>query len=145
MITRQTDPHRWEGIEVFPYKESGTHFKTITRQTLFAGDHDLPIELRYFEIGPGGHSTLERHEHAHLVMVSRGKGQVLVGDQVSQIGPNDLVQVPPMTWHQFQPLPGETLGIFCVVSAERDRPQRPTDQDVASLNTCAEVADFIKL
>lgn len=128
-----------------PYKESGTHFKSITRQVLFHGDHDLPMELRYFEIAPNGHSTLERHEHAHVVMITRGSGNVLVRDRVHAIGPQDMVRIPPMTWHQFRPSPGETLGFLCMVSIHRDRPKRPSAEDLALLKTSPEVAVFIKI
>src|SRR5258708_5719307 len=92
----------WDGIDIHPYKEDGTHFKSVTRQTLFTGADDLPVDLRYFEVAADGHSTLERHQHAHLVMIIRGSGRVLVGEKVTEIGTNDLVQIPPMTWHQFR-------------------------------------------
>ena len=59
-------------------------------------------ELRYFEIAPGGYSTLERHEHVHAVMILRGQGRCLVGGEVRSVAPLDLVSVPPMTWHQFR-------------------------------------------
>jgi hypothetical protein len=38
---RQTEPFRWEGIEVRPYKQEGTHFFGITRQVLFEGGDGL--------------------------------------------------------------------------------------------------------
>lgn len=144
-VTRQTEPHRWDGVDVMPYKEDGTHFKAISRQTLFAGSEDLPLELRYFEIAPGGHSTLERHLHSHVVVISRGSGNVLVRDKVLTISVNDVVHVPPLTWHQFQPGEGEILGFLCVVSSERDRPQRPTTEDLEMLRSSEEVAGFIKV
>ena len=128
MITRRSEEYRWDGVNVHPYKEDGTHFKSITRQTLFKGGHDLPVEFRYFEIGEGGHSTLERHLHAHVVMIIQGSGEVLVGDEVSSIGMHDLVQIPPYTWHQFRATKGEGLGFLCIVNTERDRPQRPGPQ-----------------
>lgn len=144
MIRHQLESFRWEGIDLLPYKEDGTIFKSVTRQTLFHGGDDLPVELRYFEVGEGGHSTLERHEHAHVVVVVRGLGQVLVGDQVSDIGLNDLVQVPPMTWHQFRANRGRELGFLCLVSSDRDRPQRPGALDLAGLRDDPSVAEFIR-
>lgn len=144
MIRHQLDECRWEGIEVRPYKEDGNVFKSVTRQTLFDGAHDLPVELRYFEVGSGGHSTLERHEHSHLVMIVRGSGQVLVGDSVSEIGMHDLVHIPPMTWHQFRATKGEDLGFLCVVNAERDRPQRPGETELAELSRDVNIAEFIQ-
>ena len=145
VIHHRDEPFTWEGVPILPYKETGTHFRAITRHTLFTGDEELPVEFRYFEIEPGGHSTLERHEHAHAVMVIRGCGHVLVGSSVSAIGLFDLVHVPSMTWHQFRAGSGEPLGFLCVVSALRDRPQRPTDDDLASLRSVASVAEFIQV
>lgn len=135
----------WEKTEILNYKEDGTHFQAITRQVLFPGTPELPSELRYFEIAPQGHSTLERHQHLHAVMIIRGRGQVLVGDQVNDLGPYDLVTIPALTWHQFQATLGETFGFLCLVSAERDRPQRPDAAALAELNKNPAVARFIKI
>lgn len=136
---------RWEGVSVLPYKEDGTHFKSITRQVLFQGGEELTTELRYFEIGPGGHSTLERHHHEHAVVLLTGSGRVLVGDQIFEIQPMDLVHVPPMTWHQFQNTGDTVFGFLCVVNVDRDRPQRPNEDDLAGLRSRPEVAQFIKV
>ena len=145
MIRQQREKYRWDGVEVHPYKEDGTHFKSITRQTLFNGVENLPVELRYFEVQPGGHSTLERHNHAHLVTIIRGKGQVLVGDQVSEIGLYDMVTVPPMTWHQFRASREDLLGFLCVVSTERDKPQRPGTDELEQLRSNNLVGEFIRV
>jgi mannose-6-phosphate isomerase-like protein (cupin superfamily) len=143
MIRRRRDNFRWQGAELLPYKEDSNIFKSVTRQKLFEGGYDLPVELRYFEVGEGGHSTLERHEHAHLVMVIRGCGRVLVGERVEEIDLHDVVHIPPMTWHQFQACRGEELGFVCVVNVQRDKPQRPEQNEVDQMPT--EVAAFVKL
>jgi quercetin dioxygenase-like cupin family protein len=146
LVRHQNSDFRWEGVEVHPYKEDGgTHFKSITRQTLFRGSDDLGVEFRYFEIQADGHSTLERHEHTHVVMVIRGSGEVLVGDALTKIGLRDVVHIPPMTWHQFRANQGEELGFLCVVSVERDRPQRPDASLVKELSVTDEIAEFVRV
>lgn len=135
---------RWDGVDVHPYKEDGgTHFKSITRQTLFKGAEALPTEFRYFEIGPGGHSTLERHDHLHVVMVIRGKGTVLVGDTITPIDLHDVVHVPAQTWHQFQAGEDDHLGFLCLVATDRDRPYRPQAQDLDEMPE--HVRSFVKV
>ena len=115
------------------YKQQGSApFKDVTRQVLFEG-RDPPAQLRYFEVAAGGYTTLERHEHVHAVMVIRGRGQCLVGDQAHEIGTHDLVDVPPMTWHQFHAAPDEPLGFLCLVPIQRDRPQLPGDHEVGEI------------
>lgn len=146
MIRHTSEPFRWQDVAVHPYKEDGgTHFKSITRQTLLNGTDDIPVEFRYFEIGTDGHSTLEKHVHQHAVMVIRGSGQVLVRDTVTPINTFDIVHIPAMTWHQFRATNNEELGFLCIVSNERDRPQRPTPEDLEMLRSNQEVGAFIRV
>jgi len=134
---------RWDGVEMRPYKEDERAlYKTITRQVLFS-DPEMAGELRYFEVAPGGFSTLERHEHMHGVLILRGSGHCLVGDEVKSLATNDLVTVPPMTWHQFRATKNEPLGFLCMVNAERDKPQLPTPEDVERLRKNPAIAAFL--
>src|SRR6266498_2243834 len=67
--------YRWEGVERLPYKEDErARFKSVSRQVLFS-DPDLAGELRYFEVEPGGFTSLERHEHMHGVLIPRDRGR----------------------------------------------------------------------
>src|ERR1700739_1352655 len=116
---------RWEAVAHQPYKEEvGAPFKDISRQVLFHQDN-LGCELRYFEMDAGGYSTLERHEHAHAVMILRGQGSCLVGEEVRAVKQFDLVTIPSWTWHQFRATGGESLGFLCMVNVVRDKPQLP--------------------
>jgi mannose-6-phosphate isomerase-like protein (cupin superfamily) len=143
-VHRKAKGYRWEGVEELPYKEdSRALFKSITRQVLFS-DPALTGELRYFEMAPGGFSTLERHEHMHAVLILRGRGHCLVGDEVKAIETRDLVTVPAMTWHQFRATRGEPLGFLCMVNAARDKPQLPSPEDLAKLERNPEVAAFLR-
>ena len=133
LVRKHDGAFHWEGVDVLKYKQEGSApFKDVTRQVLFDSS-DPPAQLRYFEVAPGGHTTLERHNHVHAVMVIRGSGQALVGDRAYDIGLHDLVSVPPLTWHQFHAAPGEPLGFLCLVPADRDRPQLPDEQDVPAI------------
>jgi mannose-6-phosphate isomerase-like protein (cupin superfamily) len=144
-IVKHVGGQRWNGVPVLNYKEEGSHFKAISRQVLFEGGSKLSAELRYFEIEPGGHSTLERHDHIHSVMVIRGHGHCLVGDGIYEITNNDLVYVPTMTWHQFRATSEEPLGFLCLVNVDRDRPERPDETNAAALKALPKVGDFIRL
>lgn len=133
LIRKHTGNFHWEAVNVLAYKQEGAApFRDVTRQVLFDSS-DPPAQLRYFEVAPGGWTTLERHEHVHAVMVIRGRGQCLVGDKAYDIGTHDLVSVPPMTWHQFRSATDEPLGFLCLVAAERDRPQLPSDAEAAAI------------
>jgi quercetin dioxygenase-like cupin family protein len=125
--------YRWDAVDLLRYKDEGSEpFKDITRQVLFA-QPDHATELRYFEIAPGGYSTLERHEHTHAVLILRGSGSVQIGSEVHALAERDLVTVDPLTWHQFRAAPDSALGFLCLVASERDRPQMPGPDDMATL------------
>jgi quercetin dioxygenase-like cupin family protein len=116
---------RWLEVERLRYKEEGSApFRDVTRQVLFS-QPDQACELRYFEVAAGGHSTLERHQHTHAVLILRGHGAVRLGESELAIATNDLVTIDPMTWHQFTAAADSPLGFLCLVSKERDRPQLP--------------------
>ena len=143
-IYRKAKDYRWEGVAELPYKEDDRAlFKSITRQVLFA-DPQLHGELRYFEMVPGGFSTLERHQHMHAVMILRGRGHCLVGEEVRAVETRDLVTVPAMTWHQFRATSGEPLGFLCMVNATRDKPELPSAEDLAKLERDAKIAAFLR-
>ncbi len=117
---RKAKDYRWEGVEELPYKEDDRAlFKSVTRQVLFADPH-LHGELRYFEVAPGGFSTLEPVET------------------------RDLITVPAMTWHQFRATRGEPLGFLCMVNATRDKPELPSAEDLAKLERDAKIAAFLR-
>ncbi|RIK96150.1 MAG: cupin domain-containing protein [Burkholderiales bacterium] len=142
-LRRRTAPARWEGVTLAPYKDAGSApFRDITRQLLF-DEADLGCELRYFEIAPGGHSTLERHQHRHAVLVLRGRGRCLVGDRIHEIAEHDLVSIDPQTWHQFR-ADDQPLGFLCLVNRERDRPHLPDEAELAALRADPAIAAFIR-
>lgn len=139
----QTDTLRWREVDVLEYKQQGSApFRAVTRQTLF-DDAALACQLRYFEVAPGGHTTLERHEHAHAVVIQRGRGRCLVGDAIYPVAPHDLVHIPPHTWHQFRADPDQPLGFLCMVNAQRDRPQLPDQDALEALRSDPDIAAFI--
>jgi quercetin dioxygenase-like cupin family protein len=133
----------WQGVDTLAYKQEGSApFKDITRQILFE-DASLGCQLRYFEMQAGGYSTLERHEHVHAVMILRGHGHCLVGNEVRPVKPRDLVSIAPLTWHQFRASADEPMGFLCMVNAQRDKPQLPTAEQLDGLRRDSKVAAFL--
>lgn len=143
IVRRAREGFRWDGVELLRYKDEGAApFRDVTRQVLF-DEAPAGTQWRYFEVAPGGHSTLERHEHTHAVLVLRGCGRVLVGDEVHPVGVHDLVEIGPMTWHQFRADAGEALGFLCLVASDRDRPRLPDEGELAALRANPAVAAFL--
>lgn len=140
----QAAPGRWRDVPLLAYKQTAeAPFRDVTRQVLF-DDPALACQLRYFEVAPDGHTTLERHAHVHAVMVIHGRGSCLVGDRIYTLAAQDLVEVPPMTWHQFRAPADSPLGFLCMVNAARDRPQLPSATELAQLRQDPAIAAFIR-
>lgn len=119
----------WKGVALEDYKADSGTWKGVTRREL-AGKRGETIRfhVRYFEIRPGGFSTLEKHRHEHVVIPLRGSGEAQAGCYSWKVSFGDVVYVSPSDPHQFRcPADAkEPFGFLCVVNAERDRP-RPVD------------------
>ena len=117
--------YRWSGVELHEYKAFDATFRDVTRQTLVgeaAGEEDVSFVTRYFEVAPGGYTTLEHHEHPHTVVVVRGSGVARLGSESYPVSELDCVYVAPDTVHQFRAGDTEPLGFICTVDRVRDRP-----------------------
>jgi ribulose-bisphosphate carboxylase large chain len=124
-VIRRRSDGRWDGVPVEPYKATTDAWHGITRRELIGNRGESPrFHVRYFELAPGGYSTLERHEHEHVVIVQRGRGEVRFGCYRFRVGPEDIVYVAPNDPHQFSN-PDDAdgpFGFLCIVNADRDRP-----------------------
>ncbi len=127
----KNDNYHWENVETKAYKTQGTNFKDITRYSLLGEAEDeweLNSQTRYFEIQPGGYSSLEYHRHPHSVVIIRGKGSMVLGDEIHELGLHDVVFISPETLHQFHADKDDYLGFLCVVDRYRDKPSVPTQE-----------------
>ena len=78
--------------------------------------------MRYFEIAPGGFSSLEQHAHEHAVIVLRGTGEVRLGESLYSLEFGDAVYVAPHETHQFRNSSSEPFGFLCIVDTRRGAP-----------------------
>lgn len=129
-MRRFLDGFRWTGVELEPYKlraHRGGAFRGASRQVLIgARDEQARFHVRYFELEPGGFTSLERHRHCHVVIGLRGRGRVRVGETNYMLGRLDTIYVPPNAPHQLSALGRGPFGFLCIVNARRDKP-RPVD------------------
>jgi len=126
--------YTWADTEKKVYKADTDNFKDIHRYTLLGDEYSaLNIQTRYFEIQPGGYSSLEYHRHPHSVVVIRGSGSVILNNELIEIGAFDVVYISPETIHQFHADKEEPLGFICTVDRYRDRPAIPDDQRISQV------------
>ncbi|HVH32115.1 MAG TPA: cupin domain-containing protein [bacterium] len=148
---RHFDGVTWDGVTPQVYKRSAPSspsapWRDVVRYTL-VGETGEPtaFHLRYFEIGVGGYSSLEKHHYVHAVVVLCGQGKVIVGHEVFDVEPFDLVYVPSFQPHQFVNTGSEPFGFLCPVDADRDRPQPLTEAELSDLLSNPVVREVVRI
>lgn len=123
--------YSWDGVQRKQYKTDTTNFKDIHRYSLLGDEtKELNFQTRYFEIQPGGYSSLEHHRHPHSVVVIRGSGTLVLENEIHNLGLHDVIYISPETIHQFYADRDEPLGFLCMVDRYRDKPRIPDDDSI---------------
>lgn len=114
----------WAGRESSPYKDAADLAFRGVRRVELVGKHGEPsrTDLRYFEVEPGGYSSLERHVHGHIVIGARGSGVLVQGGARHPLAVNDVAWIAPLEAHQLLNESAQPFGFFCIVDHRRDRP-----------------------
>jgi ribulose-bisphosphate carboxylase large chain len=131
------DFHSWTGVPLQEYKPAADHHCGVLRSVLIGnGGEQTRFHLRYFEIAPGGFTTLEHHRHEHVVVVLRGQGIAHIADTEHRLTFGDTLYIAPHEVHQLRNASAsEPFGFLCLVDAVRDRPI-PVDADSTAEPTC---------
>jgi len=125
-VVRFEEGFDWQNVPLEAYKETTQTWRGVTRRELVGKrGESTRFHLRYFEIAVGGHSTLEKHGHEHVVIPIRGRGEARFGGQLHTVSFGDVVYIAPNDPHQFRNPQGssEPFGFLCIVNAERDLPR----------------------
>jgi quercetin dioxygenase-like cupin family protein len=146
-VIKCTGNYSWNNIPKKVYKDNLDCYEGVHRYSLLgeeSNEHALNFHTRYFEVSPGGYTSLEQHRHPHSVIVIRGKGSIVLGNEIYDLALHDVVYVAPETMHQFHADKNEPLGFICIVDRYRDKPQLPSDEQVASVITSGKVGGIIR-
>jgi quercetin dioxygenase-like cupin family protein len=136
--------YTWDGVEVIKYKPEGDDWAGIIRQVIIGYREETDFHVRYFEIAPGGYSSLEKHLHSHAVIIIRGQGKAILGDKALDLKYLDTVYVSPDTPHQFINDGTEPFGFLCMVDAERDKPRPIELEELSVLEESATTKHVVK-
>ena len=139
----------WQGVAPTTYADehsdnAGRSWRNTTRHIIKGRDEGGRFDVRYFEVGPDGFTSLECHEHVHSVICVRGAGYAVVGDAIHDVAEYDHIYVPANTAHQFVNTRSEPFGFLCIVDAERDRPRALTEAELEALRHNPATASRIK-
>ncbi len=73
--------------------------------------------MRMFEIKPGGHTPLHKHQHEHEVFIVEGEGIFMCGGNEYEFGKDYVIFVPGGEEHQFKNKGDTVLRMLCLIPA----------------------------
>jgi quercetin dioxygenase-like cupin family protein len=120
VIHRYKGDFDWQGVRPEGYASKDVKGASV-RWLIGPAEGAAKFALRYFEIQPGGRSSLDQHAHDHGVIVLRGQGTVRLGEEELAIGFGDVIYIPSQEVHQFKTTGGEPLGFLCIVPPREPR------------------------
>lgn len=128
--------YSWSGVQPREYKPTSEDWAEVVRHVIVGHRGEATkFHVRYFEVAPGGYTSLEKHQHAHVVIGIRGQAKVIAGTDCYQLGFLDTIYIAPTTPHQLVNDAQEPFGFLCLVDAERDRPQPLSEDEREAIKT----------
>jgi quercetin dioxygenase-like cupin family protein len=93
----------------------------VKKQVLITADEGPHFAMRRFVIQPGGsmpkHTNLVEHEQ----FVLAGKARIGIGDEVYEVGRDDVVFIPANIAHWYKNIGEEPFAFLCLVPNQPDR------------------------
>ena len=91
------------------------------RRDLIDSDEGAHFALRKFTMAPGG--GMPRHTNAveHEQYVLGGRGRIGIGDEVFEVGADDVVYIPAGVPHWYETIGEEPFEFLCAVPNHPDR------------------------
>lgn len=126
-LLRVAHGFQWPERENQRYKDGQElPFRGVRRVELIGKQGEpCSFELRYFELEPGGYTSLEKHVHTHVLIGARGRGTVVMEAERHELNPDDIAYVGPLMVHQLRNETDQPFGFYCIVDRARDRPMAP--------------------
>jgi quercetin dioxygenase-like cupin family protein len=100
--------------------KAGTHAQV---QVLIGPEEGPHFAMRRFIMQPGGGMPRHTNEVEHEQFVLRGRARVGIGDQVFEVGKDDVVFIPAGVPHWYEAHGDEPFEFLCVVPNLPDRIQ----------------------
>ena len=79
-----------------------------------------------------------------MVMIFRGKGQLLLGDEIHDVESGDFIEIPGKTIHQFRANKGDYIGFLCLVNKERDKVKLLSPEEMERLEANPKIKEFLE-
>jgi quercetin dioxygenase-like cupin family protein len=120
-IHRYEGAFDWEDVDPSEYPPDKDMQGVSVRWLIGPAESASNFALRYFEVAPGGWTSLDQHAHDHGVFVLRGQGEVCLGEDRHEVSYGDVVYIPPHEEHQLLNTGDEPFGFLCVIPPKEKR------------------------
>jgi len=104
----------YKDVEAFVPQEQGV-VGVKMRRVIAEKEGAKNFVMRVFEIEPGGHTPLHKHNWEHEVFILNGSGTVVSQSGEHQVKSGDVVFVPGWEEHQFKNTSDKTLEFICLI------------------------------
>ncbi len=88
---------------------------SVSRQVLIGPEEGPNFAMRRFIMEPGGGIPAHTNTIEHEQFVLRGRAKIGIGDEVFEVGPNDVLFIPAGVPHWYEVLGGESFEFLCMV------------------------------
>ncbi len=86
-----------------------------SRQVLIGPDVGPNFALRKFSMEPGGGMPLHTNTVEHQQYVLGGRARVVIGDEVHEVGKDDVVFIPGGVPHSYEAMGDDPFEFLCIV------------------------------
>jgi quercetin dioxygenase-like cupin family protein len=87
----------------------------VTRRMLISPEEGPHFAMRAFRIEAGGGMPMHTNQVEHEQYVLRGRGRVVIGDEVSEVSEGAIVFIPANVPHSYTPIGDEAFEFLCLV------------------------------
>ncbi len=81
---------------------------------------DVGLSVAWVEVAPGSRQRPHSHAPEQVYVIARGRGMMHVGDETQEVGPGDLIYIPPNVPHGIENAANETLVYFSAATPAFD-------------------------
>ena len=99
-----------------PEGTEGVDFKPLLAKNMSPPN----FYLRVFDIAPGGHTPLHKHDWEHETYIAEGSGKIILQGREEKLIKGDAVFVEPNELHQFVNSGKKNLKIICVIPKPKE-------------------------
>ncbi len=81
---------------------------------------DVGLSVTWVEVAPGARQRPHSHAPEQVYVVVKGRGTMHVGAETQEVGPGDLIYIPPNVTHGIENATNETLVYFSAATPAFD-------------------------